>query len=461
VSSLLVTGARVVTATDGYQADVLVRDGKVAMIGASLQVPADTILDAPGCLLLPGGVDPHTHLASRLGSETATADDFGSGTVAAAIGGTTTVINFAQQRPGHHLRAAIEEGVAAAEGEAVIDYAQHVVITQFDQSTPDQIGQLATEGVTSVKLFMAYPGQLMVDDAVLFQVLEQAGRVGSLVCVHAENGPVIDVLVRRALAEGKTGPSWHGRTRPELAEAEATHRAIALAEMADAPVYFVHLSCEQALAEVTAARDRGRPVFAETCPHYLFLDSRVYDDDSFDVAKYVLTPPLRDVSHQQALWRGLRTGDLQVVATDHCPFCLNGQKTLGRGDFSRIPNGGPGIEHRLVLLYAGVRDGHLSLRRMVEVFAAAPARLFGLYPRKGTIAVGSDADLVIFDPEGQTTISAATHHMNVDYSLYEGWHLTGSVRTVISGGSPVVENGVFVGKPGTGQFLRREASGQP
>lgn len=460
MSSLLITGARVVTGADDYLADVLVEKGKVTTIGAALPVTAGKVIDASGCYLLPGGVDPHTHLGSRLAGGTTTADDYESGTIAAAFGGTTTIVNFAQQLPGQHLRAAIEDGMASAESKAVIDYGQHIVVTQLDEGSLGQIDELAAEGVTSIKLFMAYPGELMVDDAVLFQVLERAGQVGSLVCVHAENGPVIDVLVRRALAEGHTGPAWHGRTRPVLAEAEATHRAIAVAEMAGAPVYFVHLSCTEALAEVTAARDRGRPVFAETCPHYLFLDSGVYDDESFDTAKYVLTPPLRDASHHEALWRGLRGDDIQVVSTDHCPFCLNGQKTLGRGDFSKIPNGGPGIEHRLALLYSGVVAGNLSLRRMVEVFAAAPARLFGLYPRKGTIAVGSDADLVVFDPAAQTTISAASHHMNVDYSLYEGLQLTGAVRTVIAAGAPVVENGLFVGTPGTGKYLSRQASAQ-
>jgi dihydropyrimidinase len=458
--SLLIKGARVITAADDYIGDVYVADDRITTIGAGLDLAADHVIDATGCYLLPGGVDPHTHLAFNMGPTT-TSDDYASGTVAAAFGGTTTIVNFAQQRRGQHLRAAIDDGLAAAEGNAVIDYGQHIVITQMDDGTLRQIEELAAEGVTSIKLFMAYPGELMVDDATIFQVLERAGQVGALCCIHAENGPVIDVLVRRALAAGHTNPAWHGRTRPELAEAEATHRAIALAEMAGSGVYFVHLSCTEALDEVTAARDRGRPVFAETCPHYLFLDDRVYDDEGIDTAKYVLTPPLRPARHQPQLWRGLRTHDLQVVSSDHCPFCLNGQKTLGVHDFSKIPNGGPGIEHRLQLLYSrGVVAGHLTLRRMVEVFSTTPARLFGLYPRKGTIAVGSDADLVVFDPNATTTLSADTHHMNVDYSLYEGWHLAGAVRTVIAAGCPVVDDGLFVGKPCSGRYLRREASGQ-
>ncbi|QXJ22546.1 dihydropyrimidinase [Actinomadura graeca] len=458
--SLLIKGGRVITGADDYVADIHVADTTVTTIGASLNVTADKVVDATGCYVLPGGVDPHTHLAFDMAG-TRTADDYESGTIAAAFGGTTTVVNFAQQRPGEHLRTAVERGVASAQGKAVIDYGQHIILTQLEDSTLHQLDELVGEGVTSIKMFLAYPGELMVDDATLFQVMERAGELGALCCVHAENGPVIDVLVRRALAAGRTNPSWHGRTRPELAEAEATHRAIAVAEMANAPVYFVHLSCAEALAEVTAARDRGRPVFAETCPHYLFLDSSVYDDESFDTAKYVLTPPLRDVRHQDALWRGLRANGLQVVSTDHCPFCLNGQKDLGAGDFSKIPNGGPGIEHRLQLLYAGVVAGRLPLQRMVEVFATTPARLFGLYPRKGTVAVGSDADLVVFDPSATTTINAATQHMAVDYSMYEGWRLAGAVRTVICGGAPVVENGVFVGTPGRGRFLRREAGSRP
>lgn len=460
--SLLVRGGRVVTAGDDYEADVFVDDGTISAIGRDLPMPAAQVVDATGCLVLPGGVDPHTHLQFSTAGTT-TSDTWSSGTTAAAIGGTTTVINFALQRPGEPLHLALDTELQRADGQAAIDWGAHVIVTQIAENGLHQIDDLVDRGVTSLKLFMAYPGELMVDDATLYRCFERAGAVGAVCCVHAENGGVIDVLVRRALAEGRTEPRWHARTRPEAAEAEATHRAIALAEMAGAPVYFVHLSCAEALDEVTRARDRGRAVFAETCPHYLFLDERLYDDTpGFEAAKYVLTPPLRDVRHQQHLWRGLRTDDLQVVSTDHCPFCLKGQKDLGRDDFSKIPNGGPGIEHRLSLLYSGgVLAGHLSMRRMVDVFATAPARLFGLYPRKGTLAVGSDADIVIFDPTPEWTISAATHHMNVDYSLYEGRPVTGAVRTVVLRGTVIVEGGAFVGKVGAGSFLRRGPSGQP
>lgn len=459
--SLLVRGARVVTAADDYVADVYAADETVTLIGRDLDVAADVVIDGSGCYLLPGGVDPHVHLDFPFG-ETTTSDSVRTGTEAAAHGGTTTVVNFTQQPRGTSLPATLDAALARSEGQAAIDYGYHVIVTGLDDQTLPDLGQLVGAGVSSVKLFMAYPGTVMVDDATMFQIMERTGELGALTAVHAENGGVIDVLTRRALLAGRTGPAWHGETRPELAEAEATHRAIRLAEMADAPVYFVHLSCEPALEEVIRARDRGRPVHAETCPHYLLLDRSRYDHDGgFDVAKYVLTPPLRDARNHSHLWRGLRTDDISVVSTDHCPFCLQGQKTLGKGDFTKIPNGGPGIEHRLDLLHdRGVRTGEISLRRLVEVFAAAPARLFGLYPRKGTIAVGSDADLVLFDPTEQHTLSASTHHMAVDYSLYEGQEVTGRVRTVVSRGEVVIDAHRYVGAPGHGRYLERGPSGR-
>jgi dihydropyrimidinase len=459
--SLLVRGARVVTAADDYTADVYAEGETVTLIGRDLDVAADTVLDGTGCYLLPGGVDPHVHLDFPFG-DTTTSDNVRTGTEAAALGGTTTVINFTQQPTGTSLPATLDAAQTRAAGQAAIDYGYHVIVTGLDDQTLPDLRLLTEAGVSSVKLFMAYPGTVMVDDATIFQVLERTGELGALTCVHAENGGVIDVLTRRALAAGHTGPAWHGETRPELAEAEATHRAIRLAEMADAPVYLVHLSCAPALDEVTRARDRGLAVHAETCPHYLLLDRARYDHGGgFDVAKYVLTPPLRDARNHTHLWRGLRTDDISVVSTDHCPFCLQGQKTLGVDDFTKIPNGGPGIEHRLELLHdSGVRSGELTLRRLVEVFSAAPARLFGLYPRKGTVAVGSDADLVLFDPAGQHTISATTHHMNVDYSLYEGRKVTGVVRTVVSRGQVVADARRYVGHPGHGRFLVRGPSGR-
>lgn len=458
--SLLVRGARIVTANDDYVADVFAQQETITTIGRDLTVHADVVLEGADLLLLPGGVDPHVHLDFPFGG-TKTSDSVKSGTVAAAYGGTTTVVNFAQQLAGESLQSTLERALANADGQAAVDYGYHLIVTGLNGQTLPDLNSVGADGVTSVKLFMAYPGTVMVDDGTMFQILERTGEIGTLCCVHAENGDVIEVLIRRALAAGHTAPSWHARTRPELAESEATHRAILLAEMANAPIYFVHLSCEQALAEVTVARDRGRPVFAETCPHYLFLDDSVYDEaGGFDVAKFVLTPPLRAARHQDHLWRGLRNDDISVVSTDHCSFCLTNQKSAGRGDFSKIPNGGPGVEHRLPLLYGrGVVPGHLTLRRMVDAFSSAPARLFGLFPRKGTIAVGSDADLVLFDPTARQRLSAESHHMNVDYSLYEGMEVAGVVRSVVSRGQLVVKEGRYVGAAGHGQYQRRGPSG--
>lgn len=459
--SILVRGARVITSSDDYVADVYAEGETVTLIGRNLDVRADVELDGRGRYLLPGGVDPHVHLDFPFG-DTTTSDSVETGTIAAAVGGTTTVINFSQQLSGERMQQTLDRGLALTEGKAAVDVGYHLILTGLDSQTLPDLATVVAQGVTSVKLFMAYPGQVMVDDGVLFQVLEETGRLGALTCVHAENGDVIDVLVKRALAAGRTGPSWHASTRPVLAEAEATHRAIVLAELADAPVYFVHVSSREALEEVTRARDRGRPVHAETCPHYLYLDDSVYDPDAgFEPAKYVLTPPLRPQEHQQALWRGLRTDDISVVSTDHCPFCFVGQKDLGAEDFSRIPNGGPGIQHRLALLHSGgVLNQRISLRRMVEVYSTAPARLFGLFPRKGTIAVGSDADLVLFDALQSETLSASSHKMRVDYSLYEGMEVKGRVRSVVSRGRLIVDEGRYVGNPGDGIFLQRGSSGR-
>jgi dihydropyrimidinase len=303
---------------------------------------------------------------------------------------------------------------------------------------------------------MAYPGVFLVDDGTIFKAMTTAGEAGGLVCMHAENGVVIDVLVKRALAEGKTAPKYHALTRPTKAEAEGVHRAIAIAEIANSPVYIVHLSCYDALKEVQAARDLGLPAFAETCPQYLLLDYSFYEKEGFEGAKYVMTPPLRDKENQELLWRGLRGNDLQVISTDHCPFCFKEQKELGRDDFSKIPNGGPGVENRMSLIYHhGVGQGRISLNRFVELTSTAAAKIFGLFPKKGTIAVGSDADIVIFDPNREQTISAATHHMRVDYSAYEGWRVKGVTEVVLSRGRVIVENGEWKGKAGEGRFLKR------
>jgi dihydropyrimidinase len=454
----LVKNGTVVTALDQYQADILIEDGTISAIGRSLpDAQVDRAYDASGTYVLPGGVDVHTHMAMPFGG-TVSIDDFESGTVAAAWGGTTTIVDFAIQPDDTSLPATLEQWWKKAEGKAVVDYAFHMVIRQWNDQIPADMDQLVKrEGVTSFKIFMAYPGALMLDDASLFKAFQQTASNGGLICVHAENGGAIDVLVRQALAAGNSGPKYHMLTRPTTAEAEATHRAIRLAEMAGAPVYFVHLSCAEALQMVRESRDRGLPIHAETCPHYLFLNNVEYDRPGFEAAKYVMTPPLREARDQAALWQGLAGNDLQVISTDHCPFCFKGQKELGRDDFSLIPNGAPGVESRLSLVYdGGVRGGRISLNRFVDLVATAPARMMGLYPRKGTIAVGSDADLVIFDQDQRLTISARTHHSRIDYSLYEGMEVTGVPTTVLVRGEPVLLDRQFVGKAGSGRFLKRD-----
>jgi dihydropyrimidinase len=453
----IIRGGSVVTAADTYRADVGLAGGKVTAIAAGL--PADgakTILEAAGCLVMPGGIDVHTHLDMPFGGTTS-ADDFESGTVAAAFGGTTTLVDFAIQYKGQTLRTAFDTWMKKADGKAVIDYAFHCIITDLPDARLEEMGALVREGVSSFKLFMAYPGVFMLDDATIFRAMTAAAEHGGLICMHAENGGAIDVIVQRALAEGKRAPKYHALTRPTTAEAEATARAIALAEMAGAPVYIVHLSCNEALEKVREARDRGLPAYAETCPQYLFLSLENFDVPGFEGAKYVFTPPLREKWHQEKLWQGLTRDDLQVVSTDHCPFCFKEQKELGRDDFTKIPNGGPGIEHRLSLVYTGgVHGGRFAPNRFVQLVSTAPAKLFGLYPRKGTVAIGSDADLVIFDPDAEEVISAATHHMRVDYSMFEGIRVKGLPRVVLSRGQVVVENGNFRGRKGSGQFLRRQ-----
>jgi dihydropyrimidinase len=457
----IVAKGTVVTATDTYAADVAIEGGKIVAIGANL--PRDNamqVIDASNKYVFPGGIDVHTHLDMPFGGTTS-ADDFETGTRAAAFGGTTTLIDFAIQYKGQPLQKAFDTWMQKAANKAVCDYAFHCIVTDIGGGQLNEMNALVREGVTSFKLFMAYPGVFMLDDASIFRALQTTARNGGMICMHAENGSAIDVIVQQALAEGKTAPKYHALTRPTTAEAEAVSRAIALAEMAGAPIYIVHLSCNDALEKVREARDRGLPVYAETCPQYLYLSIENFDVPDFEGAKYVFTPPLREKWHQEKLWAGLKRDHLQVVSTDHCPFCFKEQKELGRGDFTKIPNGGPGIEHRLSLIYSGgVAEGRFNVNRFVELVSTTPAKLFGLYPRKGTIAVGSDADLVIFDPKRKHTISAKTHHMRVDYSMFEGIQVTGMPETVLSQGRVVVDRDKFLGRAGQGEFLRRSTYAQ-
>jgi len=450
----LIRNGQIITAVDNYHADILIEDELISVIGAKLDMQADSVIDAQGKLVIPGGIDPHTHMELPFGG-TQASDDFRTGTIAAAHGGTTTIIDFAVQTKGESMIAGLDRWHQKAEGKCAIDYGFHLITTDFEDHQIEEMHTLMDEGVTSFKLFMAYPGVFLVDDATIFRAMSAAGERGGLICMHAENGIVINEIIKHALAKGHTAPKYHALTRPTRAEAEGVHRAIAIAEMAESPVYIVHLSCADALDQVRQARDRGIPAFAETCPQYLFLSIDDYGED-FNGAKYVMTPPLREQKNQAELWKGLKTDDLQVISTDHCPFCMKEQKELGRDDFTKIPNGAPGVEHRVPLIYnGGVVENRISLNRFVELTSTAAAKMFGLFPKKGTIAVGSDADIVIFDPNKEQTLGVATHHMNVDYSAYEGRTIKGVVETVFSRGKVVIENGEFKGKSGNGQFLKR------
>jgi dihydropyrimidinase len=463
--SLLITGGTVIGPTGAHPAEVLVEGETVAALfapGRAEQVSATQTIDATGKYVIPGAVDAHTHMELPFGG-TSASDTFETGTRAAAYGGTTTIIDFAVQRTGEVVHDGLAAWHAKAEGNCHIDYAFHMILGGVDDDALKAMDQLvADEGVTSFKLFMAYPGVFYSDDGQILRAMQRARDNGGVIMMHAENGIAIDVLVQQALARGETDPIHHGLTRPEALEAEATSRAIALASVAaDCPLYIVHLSASKALAAVAEARDAGRNVFAETCPQYLYL---TLEDQlgapGFEGAKWVFSTPLRSKheTHHRDLWRGLRNNDLAVVSTDHCPFCFKDQKELGIGNFSKIPNGLGGVEHRVDLIYQGVVDGKLSLERWVETIATTPARMFGLYPRKGVIAPGSDADIVVYDPAGHTRISVETHHMNLDYSGYEGYEIAGKVDTVISRGSVLVAGGDYHGRKGHGQYLPRGLS---
>lgn len=455
--STTIKNARIVTAEQDYVADIYIEKDKITTIGASLPILADKVIDARGKYVIPGGIDVHTHLDMPFGGTTSS-DDFETGTRAAAFGGTTTIVDFAIQSKGMKMREALDIWWKKAEGKACTDYGLHMIITDLPDSHMEDMNEMVREGLSSFKLFMAYPGVLMADDATIFKAMRKTAENGGLICMHAENGSVIDVIVKKAVAEGKKTPIYHALTRPTTAEAEAVNRAIAFAEIAGVPVYIVHLSSNDALLRVAEARDKGVLAYAETCPQYLFLSLDDMERPNFESAKFVFTPPLREKWNQDKLWQGLKTNNLQIVSTDHCPFCFKEQKELGKDDFTKIPNGGPGIENRLQLLYdGGVNKKRISLNRWVEVVSTTPAKMFGMYPRKGTIAVGSDADLVIWNPNAEYVISAKTHHMRVDYSMFEGTKVKGNAETVLSRGEIIVDNGQWLGKTGRGQFIKRDA----
>ncbi len=457
----LIKNGTVATASDLYRADVLLEGEKISLIGIDLATmvgQVDRTVDATGKYVIPGGIDPHTHMDMPFGG-TRSADDFETGTRAAAFGGTTCIVDFAIQPQKGALRAGLDEWHKNAEGKACTDYAFHMIVRDVNKESLAEMDTLVkNEGVTSFKLFTAYPGVFLVDDASIFRAMQKTGENGGLICMHAENGPVIDVLVEQALARGETAPKYHALTRPSRLEGEATNRVIALAEVAHVPVYIVHLSAKEALAEVREARDRGVAAYAETCPQYLFLSYDNYEEPGFDGAKYVMSPPLRPKGNEESLWAGLKLDDLALVSTDHCPFCMKEQKELGLGNFAKIPNGAPGVETRMALLWdGGVRAGRIDINRFVQITSTAPAKLFGMFPKKGTIAPGADADVVVWDPDKEIRWSAKTHHMRVDYNPYEGRLTRGAPTHVFSRGNLLVENGQWVGKTGGGRFVKRSA----
>ena len=456
----LIKGGTIVNADATTTADVLVDGERIALIGESVEVEVevDRTIDATGRWVIPGAIDVHTHMELPFGG-TSAKDTFETGTRAAAFGGTTTIIDFAVQSKGQSLREGLDAWHAKAEGKATIDYGFHMIMSDVTDATLDEMDQLVDEGVTDFKLFTAYPGVFYSDDGAIFRAMQRTATNGGLILMHAENGMAIDVVAAQNADAGNTDPYYHGTSRSPVMEGEATNRVIRLAQVAGVPVYIVHLSAIEALNEVRRARDEGLPAYAETCPQYLFLTLEDMGN-GFEGAKFVCSPPLRPADHAPELWKGLAKDDLQVVSTDHCPFDFHGQKDLGKGDFRKVPNGLPGVEDRVNLLHSGgVAGGHLTPNRWVEVISAAPARMFGLAGRKGVVAVGADADLVVYDPTAKHTISAATHHMNVDYSCYEGWEVTGGAEIVLSRGKVIVDGDEWLGSPGDGRFLKRAPVG--
>ena len=456
----LIANGTIVTAEGSQVADVLIDGETIAMIGADLAaagMTADETIDATGKYVIPGAIDVHTHMELPFGG-TFAKDTFETGTRAAAFGGTTTIVDFAVQSRGKSLREGLDAWHAKAEGNAVADYGFHMIMSDVNDDTLKEMDQLVSEGIPDFKLFTAYPGVFYSDDGAIFRAMQQTAKNGGLIMMHAENGMAIDVVAEQTVDEGTTDPIGHGLARKAVFEGEATNRVIRLAEAAGVPVYIVHLSAREALAEVRSARDRGSMAFAETCPQYLFLS---LDDlgDGFEGAKFVCSPPLRPKDHWDDLWTGLVKDDLQIVSTDHCPFDFHGQKELGRGDFRKIPNGLPGVEDRIDLMHdGGVVGGRITKERWVEIVSTAPAKMFGMFPRKGSISIGADADVVVYDPNRKRTISATTHHMDVDYSCYEGRQVQGASDVVLSRGSVIVRDGQFTGRKGAGKFVTRSTA---
>ncbi|MBA9027298.1 MULTISPECIES: dihydropyrimidinase [Bacillaceae] len=452
----VIKNGTIVTATDTYQADLLIDNGVINQIGKHLPLDDAEIIDAKGCYVFPGGIDPHTHLEMPFGG-TVTKDDFETGTIAAAFGGTTSVIDFCLTNKGETLKSAIETWHAKSKHKAVIDYGFHLQIVEMNDDVLHELPKvIEQEGITSFKVFMAYKNVLQADDETLFRTLISAKELGALVMVHAENGDVIDYLVKKALKQGNTDPIFHALTRPSEVEGEATGRAAILTGLANSQLYVVHVSCADAARKIAEARNNGIDIWGETCPQYLVLDQSYLEKPNFEGAKFVWSPPLREKWNQDVLWNALKTGQLQTVGSDQCSFDFNGQKDLGKGNFSKIPNGGPIIEDRVSILFSeGVKKGRITLNQFVDLISTRAAKLFGLYPRKGTIAVGVDADIVIFDPTVVRTISVETHHMAVDYNPFEGIKVTGEPISVLSRGEFVIRDKKFVGQLGAGQYLKR------
>jgi dihydropyrimidinase len=458
--STLIKNGRIITASDDYVADIFIDGETVNTIGKNLAVKAGKTIDAKGKLVIPGGIDPHVHMELPFGG-TVSSDDFKSGTIAAAFGGTTTIIDFAIQGKGMTMTQAHEAWHTKSEGKCAIDYGWHMAITKFENSDKTEMKRLYDAGVTTFKIFLAYPNVLMIDQPTVYRVMKAAGELGGMTLVHAENGEAIEERIRILVSEGKTEPKYHAVSRPPVMQADGVARAVKVAEFAKSPVFIVHVSCESAMMEIVRSRDAGNPAYGETCTQYLYLDESCYDKPNFEGAKYVFTPPLVPKENIEPLWKGLKLGYLQEVSTDHCPFYFKGQKELGRESFTKIPNGGPGVEDRLSMTFHGAMQRGFSLNKFVEITSTASAKMFGMFPKKGTIAVGSDADIVIFDPDKERTISAKAHHMNCDYSLFEGFKIKGMPETVLSRGKVVIENNQYTGKPGDGKFLQRGACATP